>query len=94
MQFGIFTIVPYHEDFTPPQAFNDALEQIAFADEAGLDEAWLGEHRFSRHGLLSGIWSFLGAVAGAPKTSASALRSSSCPCTIPSWWPRKWPCWT
>ena len=67
MQFGIFTIVPYHEDFTPPQALNDALEQIAFADEAGLDEAWLGEHRFSRHGLLSGIWSFLGAVAGRTK---------------------------
>ena len=41
MQFGIFTIVPYHEDFTPPQALNDALEQIRFADEAGLDEAWL-----------------------------------------------------
>ncbi len=67
MQFGIFTIVPYHEDFTPPQALNDALEQIRFADEAGLDEAWLGEHRFSRHGLLSGIWSFLGAVAGSTK---------------------------
>ena len=67
MQFGIFTIVPYHEDFTPPQALNDALDQIAFADEAGLDEAWLGEHRFSRHGLLSGIWSFLGAVAGRTK---------------------------
>ena len=67
MQFGIFTIVPYHEDFTPPQALNDALEQIRFADEARLDEAWLGEHRFSRHGLLSGIWSFLGAVAGSTK---------------------------
>ena len=24
---------------------------------------WLGEHRFSRHGLLSGIFSFLGQVA-------------------------------
>ena len=64
MKFGIFTIVPYHQDFTPPQALSDALEQVRFADQAGLDEAWLGEHRFSRHGLLSGIWSFLGAVAG------------------------------
>ena len=64
MKFGIFTIVPYHQDFTQKQALNDALEQVAFADQAGIDEAWLGEHRFSRHGLLSGIWSFLGAVAG------------------------------
>ncbi len=28
MKFGIFTIVPYHEDFTQQQALNDALEQI------------------------------------------------------------------
>ena len=67
MKFGIFTIVPYHEDFTQQQALTQALEQIQFADEAGLDEVWLGEHRFSRHGLLSGIWSFLGAVAGRTK---------------------------
>ena len=63
MKFGIFTIVPYHEDFTQ-QALNDALEQIVYADQMGIEEVWLGEHSFSRHGLLSGIWSFLGAVAG------------------------------
>ena len=33
----------------------------------GIEEVWLGEHSFSRHGLLSGIWSFLGAVAGRTK---------------------------
>ena len=67
MKFGIFTIVPYHEDFTQQQALNDALEQIEYADRLGIEEVWLGEHRFSRHGLLSGIWSFLGAVAGRTK---------------------------
>ena len=67
MKFGIFTIVPYHEDFTQQQALNDALEQIEYADQLGIEEVWLGEHRFSRHGLLSGIWSFLGAVAGRTK---------------------------
>ena len=41
MKFGIFTIVPYHEDFTQQQALTQALEQIQFADEAGLDEVWL-----------------------------------------------------
>ena len=64
MKFGIFTIVPYHEDFTQDQALNDALEQIVYADQMGIEEVWLGEHSFSRHGLLSGIWSFMGAVAG------------------------------
>ena len=67
MKFGIFYIVPWHESFTQEQALNQALEQIELADQLGIDEVWLGEHRFSRHGLLSGIWSFLGAVAGRTK---------------------------
>ena len=32
-----------------------------------INEGWLGEHSFSRHGLLSGIWSFAGMVAGRTK---------------------------
>ncbi len=64
MKFGIFTIVPWHETFTQQQALTEALEQIELADQVGIDEVWLGEHRFSRHGLLSGIWSFLGTVVG------------------------------
>ena len=67
MKFGIFYIVPWHEDVTQQRALNEALEQIELADQLGIDEVWLGEHRFSRHGLLSGIWSFLGAVAGRTK---------------------------
>ena len=67
MKFGLFTIVPYHEDFTQQQALTEALDQIVYADEMGIEEVWLGEHSFSRHGLLSGIWSFLGAVAGRTK---------------------------
>ena len=63
MQFGIFTIGAWHESRTQAQALNEALEQIELADRLGLDEAWLGEHRFSRHGLLSGIFPFMGAVA-------------------------------
>ena len=68
MKFGLFTIVPYHESVTQQQALKEALEQIEYADRLGIDEVWLGEHRFSRHGLLSGIWSFLGAVAGRTKS--------------------------
>jgi alkanesulfonate monooxygenase SsuD/methylene tetrahydromethanopterin reductase-like flavin-dependent oxidoreductase (luciferase family) len=67
VKFGLFTIVPWHESLTQERALNEALEQIELADKLGLDEVWLGEHRFSRHGLLSGIWSFLGQVAARTK---------------------------
>lgn len=67
MKFGIFTIVPWHESLTQERALSEALEQIELADQLGIDEVWLGEHRFSRHGLLSGIWSFLGQVAARTK---------------------------
>ena len=67
MKFGLFTIVPWHEDWTQERSLNEALEQIELADKLGLDEVWIGEHRFSRHGLVSGIWSFLGQVAARTK---------------------------
>ena len=67
MKFGIFTIVPWHERVSQEQALKEAMEQIELADQLGIDEVWLGEHRFSRHGLLSGIWSFLGHVAAQTK---------------------------
>ena len=63
MKFGLFTIVPWHESLTAEQALRDSLKQIELADQLGLDEVWLGEHRFSRHGLLSGFFSFAGNVA-------------------------------
>ena len=67
MKFGIFTIVPWHESKGQQQSLDEAIEQIELADRLGVDEVWLGEHSFSRHGLLSGIWSFAGLVAGRTK---------------------------
>ena len=67
MKFGIFHLVPWHESRTQEQALQEAMAEIELADRLGIDEAWLGEHRFSRHGLLSGMWSFMGQVAGRTK---------------------------
>ena len=67
MKFGLFTIGAWHENRTQAQALNEALEQTVMADQMGMDEVWLGEHRFSRHGLLSGIFPFMGAVAAKTK---------------------------
>jgi alkanesulfonate monooxygenase SsuD/methylene tetrahydromethanopterin reductase-like flavin-dependent oxidoreductase (luciferase family) len=63
MRFGIFYIVQWHESRTQEQALREAVEQIELADQLGIDEVWLGEHHFSRHGLLSGLFSFAGHVA-------------------------------
>ena len=63
MRFGIFSIVQWHDNFTQERSLSDAVEQIVLADRLGIEEAWLGEHHFSRHGLLSGIFSFMGHLA-------------------------------
>jgi alkanesulfonate monooxygenase SsuD/methylene tetrahydromethanopterin reductase-like flavin-dependent oxidoreductase (luciferase family) len=67
MKFGIFHTVQLHESQTAKESLNNALEEIMLSEELGLDETWLGEHHFSRHGLLSGFFSFIGHVAA--KTS-------------------------
>jgi len=61
--FGIFFIVQWHESRSQEQTLREALEHIAPTDQLGIDEVWLGEHHFSRHGLLSGLFSFAGHVA-------------------------------
>ena len=38
-------------------------------DTLGIDEIWLGEHHFSRHGLISGVFSMLGNVAQRTKNA-------------------------
>ena len=67
MRFGTFHIIQWHESKTQEQSIKEALEQIVFADELGFDTAWLGEHHFSRHGLVSGIFTMLGSVAARTK---------------------------
>lgn len=69
MKFGMFDTIRWHEDWTADQALNAALEQIEFADYLGIQEIWMGEHHFSRHGVLSGIFSFMGAVAAKTKNA-------------------------
>ena len=63
MKFGQFEIIRWHPDVSIPQSINDVMEKIEMADKLGMDEIWLGEHHFSRHGLVSGIFSMLGNIA-------------------------------
>ncbi len=63
MRFGQFEIIRWHPDVTPVQSVQDVMEKIELGDTLGIDEIWIGEHHFSRHGLVFGIFSMLGNVA-------------------------------
>jgi alkanesulfonate monooxygenase SsuD/methylene tetrahydromethanopterin reductase-like flavin-dependent oxidoreductase (luciferase family) len=63
MKFGQFEVFRWHQDVTDSDSINRVMEKIEFGDEIGLDEIWIAEHHFSRHGLVSGIFSLLGNVA-------------------------------
>ena len=45
------------------------MEKIELGDRLGIDEIWIGEHHFSRHGLVSGVFSLLGNVAARTKNA-------------------------
>ena len=63
MKFGFFTIIPFHESDDVPRLFHETLERIELVDQLGFDEVWIGEHHFSRHGLVSGLNTWMGAIA-------------------------------
>ena len=67
MQFGTFHIIQWHESKSQEESIREALEQIEVAEELGFDAAWIGEHHFSRHGLVSGIFPLLGNIAARTK---------------------------
>ena len=63
MRFGMFDVIRWHESMSGEDTLENTLEQVEYADRLGIQDIWLGEHHFSRHGILSGIFSFMGAVA-------------------------------
>ena len=69
MKFGQFEIVRWHPDTTPRQSIEAVMEKIELGDKLGIDEIWIGEHHFSRHGLVSGVFSLLGNVAARTKNA-------------------------
>ena len=69
MKFGQFEIIRWHPDLSESQSINGVMEKIELGDELGMDEIWIGEHHFSRHGLVSGIFSMLGNVAQRTKNA-------------------------
>ena len=50
MRFGMFDVIRWHETMSDRDTLANALEQVEFADKLGIQDIWLGEHHFSRHG--------------------------------------------
>src|SRR5439155_23839055 len=50
MRFGTFHLIGSPEMLPAEQRFEQTLEQIALADELGLDSVWVAEHHFSNYG--------------------------------------------
>ena len=69
MKFGQFEIIRWHPDTTPAESIQAVMEKIELGDTLGIDEIWIGEHHFSRHGLVSGVFSLLGNVAARTKNA-------------------------
>src|SRR5947207_14842295 len=56
MQFGYFTLSDNHyrdNDREPNRFIADILDEALYAEEVGLNSAWIGEHHFSTLGVLS-----------------------------------------
>lgn len=69
MKFGQFELIRWHENVTPEDSIRRSMEKVELGDEMGMDEIWLAEHHFSRHGLVSGIFSLLGNIAARTKNA-------------------------
>jgi probable LLM family oxidoreductase len=85
MELGLYTFVPASERVAPAQLFRELMEQIALADEVGLDVFGVGEHHRPDF-LVSAPAVVLAAAAARTKrirlTSAVSVLSSDDPVRV------------
>lgn len=65
MKFGLFYLPTYLPETRDAQThYRNIIEQVEFADKAGIDYVWMVEHHFVRHGgLLPANYAFLSYLA-------------------------------
>ena len=70
MKFGIFILPSWPDAETSHQGriFQEAVEQIQYAEELGFDAVWLAEHHFTRFGIVPSAVPFATYVAARTKT--------------------------
>ena len=69
MKFGLFYLPTYMPDVRDAQShYRGIVEQVEFADQIGIDYAWIVEHHFVRHGgLFPANYAFLSYLAARTK---------------------------
>src|SRR4029450_1378875 len=69
MKFGIFILPSWPEAETSHQGriYQEAVEQIQYAEELGFDAVWLAEHHFNPFGIISSARPFATYVAAHTK---------------------------
>jgi alkanesulfonate monooxygenase SsuD/methylene tetrahydromethanopterin reductase-like flavin-dependent oxidoreductase (luciferase family) len=70
MKFGLF-ILPSWPEATPAhqsRIYQEAVEQIQYAEELGFDSVWLAEHHFTRFGVVPSAIPFATYVAARTST--------------------------
>ena len=96
MKFALFILASWLEKDTSAQSriYDEALEQVEFAEELGFDSVWVAEHHSSRYGTFPSLMPILTHVAAKTKKIRIGGGSAFCPSTTPYSWPKKAPCWT
>ena len=68
MKFGLFHSVQLADAKQQQKFYQEAMEQVLWAEQLGFDSVWITEHHFTRHGIVSATLSVLAYLAGLTST--------------------------
>jgi alkanesulfonate monooxygenase SsuD/methylene tetrahydromethanopterin reductase-like flavin-dependent oxidoreductase (luciferase family) len=68
MKFGLFHSIQLPDPTQQKQYYQEALQQVLWAEQLGYDSVWLTEHHFSQHGIVSASLSVLAYLAALTHT--------------------------
>ena len=71
MKFGLFHSVQLPDPAREKLYYEEALDQVLWAEQLGYESVWFTEHHFSRHGIVSATFSVLSYLAA--KTTSIRL---------------------
>ena len=70
MKFALFLVASWAEKDASHQSriYQEALEQVQYAEELGFDSVWIAEHHSSRYGIFPTLMPILSHIAAQTKT--------------------------
>ena len=68
MKFGLFHSVQLADAKQQQKFYQEAMEQVLWAEQLGFDSVWITEHHFTRHGIVSATLSVLAYLVGLTST--------------------------